>query len=1044
MRATRPAWLAALAAAVLLLPAVSAATAQAASQVGYTAEPYAKFNAEASGGAVTGQKPESKLWYQDGRWWAGMISNAHNGAHTIHRLDGSAWTDTGVVIDSRVTTREDVLSVGNTLYVLVRATSGSSKLARFTYAGGAYSMDAGFPVNVPGVGAETSTLARDSNGRLWLTYTQSNKVYVAHSLASEASWGSPYVVPGGTGLTADDISAIVSFNDGNGAAIGVMWSNQNDAKQHFAVHRDSAGDATWSQETALSGPSEADDHINLKTYDGRVFAVVKTSQDDAGAGAGAVLIKLLVRSPNGSWSTYRVATVSEDNTRPITLLEIDPADQKLYVFLTLGVGATAHGIAYKQTSVNSINFPSSSTVFIQGASGQVINDATSTKQNLSNTTGVVVMASDGKQYWWNRIGPSGPGGNTPPTAANASASTTAGTPVTITLQGSDPDPGNCELQFSLSSAPLKGTLSGLSNQACVSGSPNTDSATVVYTPAPGSTGTDSFSFQVSDGISTGTGAVTVQIGGSPPQPGALAFHASSSAGNTSTASLTIPAPASAQPGDVELAGVDVRGNPMIAAPSGWTLVRSDASGNIMRQSVYWHLVGASEPSSYTWSWGFQAGASGGIQAYGGVDPGNPVNASGGQTASSSATVTAPTITTTVTGAMLVGFFGTSAASTATPPAGMTERLDDRATAGTYLASTEGADQQLGAAGATGARSAVASYAVTNVGQLVALTPGSGSPPPSNTPPSASAASASTAAGTPVTITLHGSDPDAGNCELAFSIASQPAHGTLGSISNQACVSGSPNTDSATVLYTPAAGYSGSDSFSFQVSDGSASATGNVTVSITATPPPSGGGIAFHAASSAGNASTTSLTIPSPAGAQPGDVELAVVDVRGSPALTVPGGWTLVRADQNGFSILQALYSHVVATSEPASYTWSWGFAAGASGGIVAYGGVDPANPVNASGGQTTTSSPTISAPSIATTVAGAMLVGFFGTSAPATTTAPAGMTERFDTFATAGTYRAASEGADQLLAAAGATGSRSASASLTATNVGQLVALKPA
>jgi hypothetical protein len=408
------------------------------------------------------------------------------------------------------------------------------------------------------------------------------------------------------------------------------------------------------------------------------------------------------------------------------------------------------------------------------------------------------------------------------------------------------------------------------------------------------------------------------------------------------------------------------------------------------------------------------------------------------------------VTTSVAGDMLAGFFGTSAAAGFTAPATMSERFDVVSSAGTYRTASEGTDEWRSAAGSTGSRSATASLSAAAVGQLVALRPGSGGPPPppppppppGNTAPTANAGSATTTKGTAVTATLRGSDADASNCELTFTIATQPAHGTLGAITNQACQASSPNNDTATVSYTPAAGYTGADSFSFQVSDGTASATAVISITINDTPPPPGS-LAFHGASSAGNATATSLTIPAPAGAQSGDVELASVTVRGSPAITAPVGWTLVRSDQSGFTIKQAVYWHLVGSSEPADYTWTWSPAQGASGGIAAYGGVNTTTPIDASSGQTG-SGTAITAPTVTTTVAGTMLVGFFGTSAPATATPPSGMSERFDVFSSAGTYRAASEGADQTLSAAGASGSRTATASLSAANIGQLVALKPA
>jgi hypothetical protein len=163
---------------------VAAVPVTASAGVGMRAHSFAGFGAEASGGAITGQKPESKLWYHDGSWWAAMISPARNGAHTIHRLSGNTWTDTGVIIDPRPATKEDVLSLDSgQLYIVSRGNSsiGDSQLRRFTYSNGVYALDSGFPVAVPGRAGPATTLARDTTGRLWITYIQSRSVRVARA-----------------------------------------------------------------------------------------------------------------------------------------------------------------------------------------------------------------------------------------------------------------------------------------------------------------------------------------------------------------------------------------------------------------------------------------------------------------------------------------------------------------------------------------------------------------------------------------------------------------------------------------------------------------------------------------------------------------------------------------------------------------------------------------------------------------------------------------------------------------------------------------------
>jgi len=57
------------------------------------------------------------------------------------------------------------------------------------------------------------------------------------------------------------------------------------------------------------------------------------------------------------------------------------------------------------------------------------------------------------------------------------------------------------------------------------------------------------------------------------------------------------------------------------------------------------------------------------------------------------------------------------------------------------------------------------------------------------------------------------------CELTFTIVVGPANGTLSAVSDDGCVAGDTNTDSATVTYTPNAGFTGEDRFTFLVNDG---------------------------------------------------------------------------------------------------------------------------------------------------------------------------------------------------------------------------------
>jgi trimeric autotransporter adhesin len=427
-------------AAILILVALAAlafarAAPAAPGDVGYEGPSTA-----GAGSGITASKPESKVWWNDGVWWASMWDAASADFH-IFRLDQGTqtWVDTGVALDDRANTHADTLwdgAVGK-LYVSSHvftespSTGSASRLYRYSYnsATDTYTRDAGFPVTIVNYKLETLVIGKDSTGELWATWAQGGQIWVNRTLCTptcnDASWGTPFVISS-TAVKADDISSVIAFG---GSRIGVLWSDQNAGKFIFGIHDDAQPDTVWSFETGLQGSGLADDHINLKTDGaGRIFAAVKTSK----SGSTDPLTMLLVRAPGGGWTSSVFGLVRDHHTRPI--VELDEANGIVHMFAT---SPESSGTIYEKTApVSSISFSTGlGTPVLKDADGK-LNNPTSTKQNVDASTGLVVVGAGSAGLYWHNFLPLGGGGPVPPTASFSAAPTSGTAPLAVSFTDS--------------------------------------------------------------------------------------------------------------------------------------------------------------------------------------------------------------------------------------------------------------------------------------------------------------------------------------------------------------------------------------------------------------------------------------------------------------------------------------------------------------------------------------------------------------------------------------------------------------------------------
>jgi hypothetical protein len=330
--------------------------------------------------AITGEKPQSKVWTYAGKWW--MVMPNSSGTQ-IWRLDGIAWTSV-LNIDASTATYADCKAVGNVTHIfLYKGTSSSLVSVEYVPTSTTYQLWTTRTSTVSitlDAGVETATIDIDGTGRMWLASPGTTSMYVRWSDSPYSSWSSPITIA--TGVNDDDICAVTAF-DGK---IGVLWSNQNTQRFGFKYHVDGADPSTWSvdevpasQSAQNVGLGMADDHLNMAVAgDGTLYCAVKTSYDTP----TYAKIALLVRRPAGTWDDLYY--VDDAGTRGIVLL--NESNKKVFVAYTSAEGNNP--IVYKSTSTTTISFGTRTTLISSSC-----NDITSTKQNIVDYA--VLLASNG-------------------------------------------------------------------------------------------------------------------------------------------------------------------------------------------------------------------------------------------------------------------------------------------------------------------------------------------------------------------------------------------------------------------------------------------------------------------------------------------------------------------------------------------------------------------------------------------------------------------------------------------------------------------------
>ncbi len=155
-------------------------------------------------------------------------------------------------------------------------------------------------------------------------------------------------------------------------------------------------------------------------------------------------------------------------------------------------------------------------------------------------------------------------------------------------------------------------------------------------------------------------------------------HTTMVVSTTAKTSHVIGMPASST-GQVCVAQLALNGSAISAVPTGWKQIPTATSSDNPRVFAYYHVVGATEPASYSWTSASSITSGGGISCYSGVNNTSPLAATATSAWGASATSgTVGAVTTAVPNAMLIGGVAINSSSTSitiNPPTGMVEIYD---------------------------------------------------------------------------------------------------------------------------------------------------------------------------------------------------------------------------------------------------------------------------------------------------------------------------------------------------------------------------------
>ena len=211
-----------------------------------------------------------------------------------------------------------------------------------------------------------------------------------------------------------------------------------------------------------------------------------------------------------------------------------------------------------------------------------------------------------------------------------------------------------------------------------------------------------------------------------PSPGPVLRATNTATATSGSSSYQVVVPQNLQAGDLILVELGARGNTTWTPPSGWTLVASDHDATTITDTVYQRVATGNEAgTTVTFTANTTNGGTITTQVWSGADQATPLDttaSSQNSAGTGSGSITAPSVTTATTGAVVVFSASKSQLGGFTPAGGYSELYDFQQTTGSQTMTSVSGWQILPNPGATGSVTFTTGTSGKWAAHLIALRP----------------------------------------------------------------------------------------------------------------------------------------------------------------------------------------------------------------------------------------------------------------------------------------------------------------------------------